>query len=626
MTKTRLSLGFPYLCAMALAAAFVWDGSCLRATWREVRTGTARSVDPVCGMSVGQELQHWHSGKTYAFCSTECLERFRRAPQEYAGATHGTNASAPADLSPEQGVQVGDPVPVADGAPPPMHTMLGIPSGIYYSSIALVLLVSFGLFEWRGGRDPPKPSERGRARIDLLAFGRVRRFLAHAWTRPAMQAVVVALFGLIVVAGLFGNQDAPANLAPVLTWTIWWGGLVILVLYAGKAWCYVCPWDAVAGWAQALRPLWGSAAHEGKPWPAALRNVWPAVVLFVALTWLEIGFGVTHRPYATAVLGLLMLGLAVGSALVFERRSFCQHACFVGRISGLYALFASVEVRAADRRRCRTCETSACFHGNDLGSACPTSQHLLRMDQNTYCTSCMECVKSCEHGNVALNLRPWGEDLAHNLEARPDEAFLALVMLALTAFHGLTMTGAWAELMGRISRAAGVGEVAAFTAGMTAVVVAPLATYAALIAISRWSSGARHIAYREYFIRYAYALLPIALFYHLAHSSEHLLLEGPKVVPLMSDPLGRGWDLLGTARWSVPPMVRLSTLWGVQVSLVLIGHVYSLWAARHIAVALFQDRGMARRSNLVMMAAMVLFSILSLWLLRQPMQMRTSAM
>jgi hypothetical protein len=60
--------------------------------------------------------------------------------------------------------------------------------------------------------------------------------------------------------------------------------------------------------------------------------------------------------------------------------------------------------------------------------------------------------------------------------------------------------------------------------------------------------------------------------------------------------------------------------------LVLIGHVYSLWAARRAAVALFPNRRMALRSQLPMLAAVIIFSVTSLWLLKQPMQMRASWM
>ena len=39
----------------------------------------------------------------------------------------------------------------------------------------------------------------------------------------------------------------------------------------------------------------------------------------------------------------------------------------------------------------------------------------------------MECVKSCEQQNVAVQLRPWGEDLIAHHRPRSDEAYLALL-------------------------------------------------------------------------------------------------------------------------------------------------------------------------------------------------------
>ena len=58
------------------------------------------------------------------------------------------------------------------------------------------------------------------------------------------------------------------------------------------------------------------------------------------------------------------------------------------------------------------------------------------------------------------------------------------------------------------------------------------------------------LAFRDWFARNVYALLPIALSYHLAHNLEHLLMEGPKVVTLISDPFGWDQNWFGTARWN----------------------------------------------------------------------------
>ncbi|MCA9186855.1 MAG: hypothetical protein R3E01_07305 [Pirellulaceae bacterium] len=94
----------------------------------------------------------------------------------------------------------------------------------------------------------------------------------------------------------------------------------------------------------------------------------------------------------------------------------------------------------------------------------------------------------------------------------------------------------------------------------------------------------------------------------------------------MSDPFGWGWNLFGTLAWRVPPLVSLDILWILQVLLVLVGHVYSLWVANRTTQNMFANRRAAIRSQLPILAGMIAFSIFSLWLLKQPMEMRTSAM
>lgn len=218
---------------------------------------------------------------------------------------------------------------------------------------------------------------------------------------------------------------------------------------------------------------------------------------------------------------------------------------------------------------------------------------------------------------------------------RRDEAYLALLMLSLTGFHGLTMTPVWQTLISTIEQWLPFGRVAAFSAGMTALMLAPILIYAVLVWISYRISAEREanasvdpkrLTYSDYFIRYAYCLLPIALFYHLAHNSEHLLMEGQKVIALISDPFGWGWNIFGTAGWVVPPLVSLDVLWVLQVILVGVGHVYSLWAASKISRRMFSNPSAASRGQWPMLVGMIAFSVLSLWLLKQPMEMRSSAM
>ena len=578
-----------------------------------------------------------------------------------------------------------------------MHRMWGIPDWLYYVSIAAVLLISFVIFEGKrpvlrrprllrglasseaskktevastlmratlteslytsGGAaavalpalNRPAIGQAGHAdkgchsahrddRVDLMQWGWMRRLLMSRPFRCFVQLAVAAVFLLIIAAGLFGNQNPALNIAPLLTWTIWWCGLVVLIMFAGKAWCYMCPWEAMAFWTERLK-LWkktDSGGGLGLPWPRVLRNIWLATILFVALTWIELGFGVTMRPRATAYLAIAMLALAVVSAFLFDRKSFCRYGCLVGRVSGLYAMFAGLEVRHKNDAVCKNCQTKECVKGTERAYGCPTFEYPGKMATNTYCIQCTECLQACPHDNMAVNLRPWGSDLSGTFKGRSDEAYLALLMLAISGFHGLTMTPIWSNLVEAIEGWVPLGRIVAFSVAMAGLLAFPILIYAALVYLSfkiarasqGWSDEKEKSSssYRDYFIRYAYCVLPIALFYHLAHNLEHLLMEGPKVTALASDPFGWGWNLLGTASWEIRPLISLQGLWILQVLLVTVGHVYSLQVAQRISRGSFANARAATRSQWPLLIGMIAFSIFSLWLLKQPMEMRTSAM
>jgi hypothetical protein len=491
--------------------------------------------------------------------------------------------------------------------------MPGLPPWLFFTMALAVLVVSFVMVEARGRDAPPVHG----ARYDLLRLPGLGRLVRQQWFPPATQLPVVLLFVLVIAAGLIGNSAPDRNIAPILTWTIWWALLVLLVLFAGKLWCLVCPWMALADWAGRWVP------RLGRPWPRALRSIWPATILFVGLTWLELGYGVTRKPWLTAVLGLGMLGLAVASVVVFERRAFCRYACLVGRVSGLYATFAPSELRAADGTVCRRCATRDCWHGNAQGMPCPTSQYLGTMRENTYCTLCLACVRSCPEGNVAWNLRPFGADLLESIRPRRDEAWLAVVLLSLTAFHGFTMTPAWNRLVQAIAGATGMAWLGAFSVGMAAMLVLPAAVYWGICRLMAWSAGDGRHTSGTLFVRFSYALLPIALFYHLAHNVQHILFESTKLVRAASDPFGWGWNIFGTAHQSVGALLPVEVGWALQVALVLVGHVYAIVIAHRTARSLYPDPRIATVSQLPMLTAMLLFSFQSLWLLSQPMLMRT---
>lgn len=509
----------------------------------------------------------------------------------------------------------------------PVLVMAGVPTWVLLTALAGIFVLSFVSSEWvvRAG------GARGRWRKNLIRRPRVYRLVRSRWFQVVPQLVMVGVLAYLIYVGLAGSRVA--NLAPIAVWTLWWAGLVFTVLFFGAAWCLVCPWDALASLASRLRL---AAKVEplglGLRYPPWLANLYPAIALFVLLTWLELGWGVTSSPRATAQLGLGMIALAVVGALLFDGKRFCAHACPVGRICGLYGNFAPVEVRARNPNVCARCTTEDCLHGGGAGYPCPTGISLKVVQDSTLCTMCTECVKSCAKQNVAINLRPFGADLGPGRVPRRDEAWLAVVLLALTLFHGLSMTAAWESFEpGRWSfmkwstATLGVPRLAAFALGMVAFVVATVSLYQGACWLgARWSRDA--LGARELFARYSLSLIPIALFYHLAHNLMHLLMEGGHVVPLLSDPLGRGADHFGTADVRVGPLASDAALWAMQVGLILVGHLVGILVAHRIGHRAHSGPGAAVRSLLPMLAVMIVVSSAGVGLMHLDMNMRLGRM
>ena len=510
----------------------------------------------------------------------------------------------------------------------PLLVMQGMPLGWLLASIAAILAVSFAASEFLVRR---KPTQRASWRLNLLRRRRAYELVQSRWFQAVPQTLMIGVLLFLIYVGLSGSRVA--NLAPVAVWTLWWSGLVFAVLFTGASWCFVCPWDGLANLFSRLRL---AAKVEpislGFRFPKRLSNLYPAILLFTVLSWFELGWSVTSNPRATAYLGLAMAAAAIVGALLFDGKRFCAHACPVGRICGIYGNFAPVEVRARNPKVCARCTTEDCLHGHGQGYACPTGISLKVVQEATDCTMCMECVKSCEKRNVAINLRPFGSDLRPARTPRPDEAWLALVLLALTLFHGLSMTSLWESFgPGRWSflkwatTQLGVPRLVAFSFGMAVAAALPIALYGLACKLSAWWAG-DGVPPSELFVRYASSLLPVALFYHLAHNLMHLLMEGGHVVPLLSDPMGRGDDLLGTASMRVDALISDDTLWLAQLALILVGHVAGIVVAHRIGHRLHATRKRALRSLVPIFAAMVIVSVSGVGLMHLDMNMRLGRM
>jgi hypothetical protein len=114
-------------------------------------------------------------------------------------------------------------------------------------------------------------------------------------------------------------------------------------------------------------------------------------------------------------------------------------------------------------------------------------------------------------------------------------------------------------------------------------------------------------------------LVPIALAYHLAHYLSFLLLAGQLILPPASDPFGLGWDLFGTANRTLDiGIVIMRTVWWTAVIAIVVGHVYAVYLAHVMALRLYGSGRPALLSQLPLVLLMIGYTMISLWILSQP--------
>ena len=100
-----------------------------------------------------------------------------------------------------------------------------------------------------------------------------------------------------------------------------------------------------------MQPRPGSKLYTlGKQWPRALRNIWLQNVGFLGVALFSTVILTT--PLATALVLLGFMIVAIGTSLVFERRTFCRYLCPVGGFIGLYSQVAPIELRVKDTSIC----------------------------------------------------------------------------------------------------------------------------------------------------------------------------------------------------------------------------------------------------------------------------------
>ena len=118
---------------------------------------------------------------------------------------------------------------------------------------------------------------------------------------------------------------------------------------------------------------------------------------------------------------------------------------------------------------------------------------------------------------------------------------------------------------------------------------------------------------------FAHCFIPIAFAYLLAHYFSLIVYqEQAQFTFLLSDPLGDGSDIFGTASGGIDyTLIGATVIQWVQFGSIVVGHAVALALGHDRALALFGTSRDASWSQIWMLVVMVIFSTLGLFLLTQ---------
>jgi hypothetical protein len=383
----------------------------------------------------------------------------------------------------------------------------------------------------------------------------IGRILGSRPVEALCAAIGVGLLAVVILGGYLGDDFTRDNFAPTFILNVFWVGLVLVSVLFGDVFRAFSPWRAIR--LPGIRPYperWGR---------------YPAAIALLAFTWIEL----VSTWGETSVDGLTT------AAVVYTVYTIAMQAVF------------------------------------------GTEEWTRRGEAFAVYFNLFSRISIWETRDRVLGVRPPLGGLPR-LDPVPGTVLFVVVMIGTVTFDGFSQGQLWKD--------ASV-DVAGWIDGIVGIDAAPkvVGTLGLLLGVAAIGlfyrlgiDGARSVGgdldARQLRRAFVHTLVPIALAYVAAHYLSYLLFEGQAILYLASDPFGEGWDLFGSANRGIDfTYLSQNAIWYLQVAFVVVGHVAALTLAHDRALALYRDPKLAVRSQYWMLAVMVGFTSLALWLLSQ---------
>ena len=378
-----------------------------------------------------------------------------------------------------------------------------------------------------------------------------------------LQVLAWVYLAFLVGVGLFGRQTTVLNAAVIAFWVLTIPLLPLLHCLVGGAYELANPFALIA------RLLSGGKTARMSP-PKILERIgyWPAVAQLFLLIWFELALAVVpNSPRALGILTILYIAFQVAMGLFLGEYWY--------RVGDVWQVLTSL--------------------------ASTISPVALVRDQG--------------YVRIRTGFRP-GRFLP---EGRGRQALITLWLAGVLA-DGVRVTPIWQAVtsatqgfsnsLGQVG-STNLGDVTLDTAEILFTWLAFGIFFVVFVYVA---SVLSHRSPRQLAAVVSPSLIPIALAYLLAHNLSQLVIVGPLLWTARSADADTAAALLQQNIASVQPAL----VFGVQVSAIVLGHVLAVIMAHARLTRAERDGSLALRADLGWLAAMLIYTATSLWVLAQP--------
>jgi len=394
------------------------------------------------------------------------------------------------------------------------------------------------------------------------------------WPRAVGGAIGVLSLLTVVISGFLGSNKDFYNPAEYITWIYFWAITFILSGLVGNLWYLLNPWAAIYDALSRLVPL--------KPVRTLPQvGVWPAIAAYFAFACLELTSGMASRPVIVAISATVYSLITLAGMFVFGRDEWLEHCEGFTVLFGIVGRFGPLEAERDEKGRIS-----------------------------------------------AVYLRPWGVGLLKPGPSGWDRILFVILMMSTLAFDGISATPAWQDFTVALEPLwLPMGAFGFFFVRTLGLV---LLTITFLLVFIAFMEGVMYLGQRKVDVKatisaFALTLVPIALVYNAAHNYSYVMVQSQALIPLLNDPLQRGWHLWPAVASFKPSfaLAQASTVWYAQIVLIVLGHVIAVYLSHLRAGERFRTVQRALLSQYPMLLLMVTYTMTSLWILAQPITRET---